>query len=117
MGLPRELIDEIMRYNDLQTLKECSLTSRPFYSAARPLIHRRMTLGINSALRGSSPELSFSSEDYEQHADLFHARYLSAAEEHGLLRYGYVREVHLDLTRLSHPVEVLKLQHSRLSIC
>jgi len=59
MGLPRELIDEIMRYNDFQALKECSLTSRTFYSAARPLIHARMTLGIGSAIRGSklSPEI------------------------------------------------------------
>jgi len=44
MGLPRELIDEIMRYSDLRTLKSCSLTSRAFYSAARPLIHRRLVL-------------------------------------------------------------------------
>lgn len=115
MGLPWELIDEIMRYNDLQTLKKCSLTSRPFYSAARPLIHRRMTLGGESAVRGWSPEIPFSSasEAYEQQADVFHARYLSAAEKRGLLRYGYVREVHLDLTLLSHPANVLQLQQLR----
>ena len=40
-------------------------------------------------------------------------RYLSAAEERGLLRYGYIREVHLDLARLSHPVTVLQLQQLR----
>jgi len=115
MGLPRELIDEIMRYNDFQTLKECSLTSRAFYSAARPLIHSRMTLGIRSARRGSevSPEIPFSTGAFWQQADMFHARYLSAAEERGLLRYGYIREVTLQLSQLAHPENVLRLQQLR----
>ena len=51
MGLPRELINMIMRYtSDLQTLKSCSLASRAFYSAARPLIHSKMVLGWYQSL-------------------------------------------------------------------
>jgi len=115
MSLPRELIDEIMRYNDLQTLKDCSLVSRTFYSAARPLIHSRMTLGVGSARRGSEvyPEIPFSSEAFRQQAEVFHTRYLSAAEERGLLRYGYIREVHLNLRWLSNPERVFQLQQLR----
>jgi len=98
MGLPRELIDEIMRYNDHQTLKSCLLTSRAFYSAARPFIHRWMALGIGSAVRGFAREcMPLKNVDPLNNADVFFTRYLSAAEERGLLRYGYVREVYLDL--------------------
>ena len=113
MGLPRELVDKIMHYNDHQTLKACSLTSRTFYSASRPLIHRRMVLGLCSAIRGSCLDIPFSVEAYTEQADMFHARYLSAAEERGLLRYGYVREVDLDLSQLAHPENVLQLQQLR----
>jgi len=115
MGLPRELIDEIMRHNDLQTLKECSLTSRTFYSAARPKIHARMRLGVGSAMRGCklSPGTQFNLKTYDEQADVFHARYLSAAEERGLLRYGYIREVSLNFLRLVHPEKVLQLQQLR----
>ena len=115
MGLPRELIGEIMHHNDLQTLKECSLTSRTFYSAARPLIHARMMLGISSAMR--CPELSqgapFDGNTYDEQADVLLARYLSATEERGLLRYGYIREVSLELFDLVHPEKVLRLQQLR----
>jgi len=109
MDLPRELIDGIMRYNDLQTLKSCSLTSRAFYSAARPLIHRRMVLGARSAVRGS--HLEKVPLDFDK-AEVPHARYLSAAEDRGLLRYGYVREVDLDLG-IGNPENVLRLQQLR----
>jgi len=109
MGLPRELIDEIMRYNDLQTLKGCSLTSGAFYSAARPLIHRRIALGARSALRGSHTDDDIHSDDHLNQADVFHAHYLSEAEERGLLRPGYVREVHLDLG-IGNPEKVLQLR-------
>jgi len=108
MGLPREIIDEIMRYNDLRTLKACSLTSRAFYSAARPFIHKRMALGMWSAVRGSSRR-RLPHKVYSEQAEVFHARYLSAAEERGLLRYGYVREVRLDLG-VSNPENVLQLR-------
>ena len=111
MGLPREIIDEIMRYNNLQTLKACSLTSRSFYSAARPMIHKRLVLGMGSAIRGSSRK-RLSSKVYLDQAEVFHARYLSAAEERGLLRYGYVQEVCLDLN-ISNPENVLQLQQLR----
>jgi len=113
MNLPRELVDKIMRYNNLQALKACSLTSRAFYSAARPLVHGRMVLGLWSAIRGSSPDIPFSLEAYDQQPDIFHARYLSAAEGRGLLRYGYVREVDLDLFKIAHPETVLQLQQLR----
>jgi len=115
MGLPRELIDEIMRHSDLRTLKECSLTSRTFYSAARPLIHARIVLGITSAKRSSklSQETPFDLETYDEQADVFHARYLSAIEERGLLRYGYIREVSLELFNLARPEKVLQLQQLR----
>ena len=112
MGLPRELIGEILRYNrDLPTLKSCSLTSRAFYSAARPLIHRRMVLGVTSAVRGSRPQ-RISSEDTINRAHVFHARYLSTVEERGLLRYGYIRELDLDLG-IGNPESVLQLQQIR----
>jgi len=114
MGLPRELIDEIMRYNDHQTLKSCSLTSRAFYSAARPFIHKRMVLGIGSAVRGSYPEifpLDLETGTLDQ-AEVFHARYLSEAEERGLLRHGYVRELRLDLG-LGNPENILQLHQLR----
>ena len=111
MNLPRELIDEIMRYSDLQTLKKCSLTSRTFYSAARPFIHKRMALGVASAFRGSLPEGPPRDRNYDQ-ADVFHARYLSAVGERGLLRYGYIREVHLDLS-IGKAEKVLQLQQLR----
>jgi len=111
MGLPRELIDGIMRFNDLQTLKSCSLTSKALYSATRPLIHRRMVLGVGSLLRGCSYEI-LSLETVRDQADVFHARYLSEAEERGLLRYGYVREVDLDL-RAGNPENTLQLPQLR----
>ena len=44
---------------------------------------------------------------------MFLARYLSATEERGLLRYGYVREVSLELLGLTHPEKVLRLQQLR----
>ena len=115
MGLPRELIDEIMGHNDLQTLKDCSLTSRTFYSAARPFIHARMTLGIGSAMRGFelSQGTPFNFETYDEQADAFRARYLSATEKRGLLLYGYIREVTLDLSGLAHSEKVLQLQQLR----
>jgi hypothetical protein len=115
MGLPRELIDEILCYNvnDLRTLKRCSLTSRTFYSAARPLIHSRMVLGVRSVVRGSPPGTPFSDDTHIYQAEAFHARYLSMAEERGLLRYGYVREVYLDLTQLTRPENVLQLRQLR----
>jgi len=113
MGLPREIIDEIMRYNsnDSQTLANCSLTSKAFYSAVRPLIHKRIVLGATSVIRGSPPE-DLPSEVYLEQADAFHAHYLSIAEELGFLRYGYVREVHLDLS-FGTPEKVLQLQELR----
>jgi len=114
MGLPREVIDKIMRYNDLRTLKRCSLMSRAFYSAARPLIHRRLALGVGLLIRGwANRDVQFSMEDYTQRADMFYARYLSAMEGRGFLRYGYIREVHLDLSLLAHPENVLQLQQLR----
>ena len=79
MGLPRELITEIMRYNDIETLKRCSLTSRAFYSAARPLVHRRMVLGVGSAIHGLALE-KLPLDTSLDRADVFHARYLSEAE-------------------------------------
>jgi len=111
MGLPRELINEIMRYNDRQTLESCSLTSRAFYSAARPFVHSRMALGIRSLVHGSHSVMAprYGPGNWDQ-ADVFHACHLSAAEERGLLRYGYVREVHLDLG-VGNPEKVLQLQH------
>ena len=116
MGLPRELIDEIMRHNDPKTLKECSLTSRTFYSAARPLIHARMRLGMRSAMLSSKlpSETPFDWDAYHEQPDVFHARYLSATEERGLLRYGYIREVTLELSRLAHPENVFRLQRLRV---
>ena len=116
MGLPRELIDDIMRYNGPQTLNSCSLTSRAFYSAARPLIHRRMVLGIDigvldSLVRGSPPGI-LSTEAYFDQADAFHASYLSMAEERGLLRYYYAREVFLDLS-VGNPENNLQLRQFR----
>ena len=113
MGLPRELIDEIMRYHDLQTLKWCSLTSRAFYSAARPFVHRRMALGIRSVVRGSDREiLPFNRDAPLAQAEVYLARYLSLVEERGLLRYGYVREVYLHLG-IGNPENVLQLQQVR----
>jgi len=108
MGLPRELVEEIMRYNDLQTLKSCSLTSKAFYSAARPLIHRRLVLGLGSAFPG--PHV-FRDPTLDQ-ADVHHAHYLSATERHGFLRYGYVRELDLDLC-FGEPEDILQLKQLR----
>jgi hypothetical protein len=115
MCLPRELVNEIMRHNgnDLETLKRCSLTSRTFYSAARPLIHSRMALGVRSARLGWPRGLQSTLDTYTDQADVFNARYLSMAEERGLLRYGYVREVDIDLTTLARPENVLQLQQLR----
>jgi len=108
MGLPRELIEEIMRYNGLQTLKSCSSTSKAFYSAARPLIHRRLVLAFDSAFPGPhvprDPTLG--------QTDVPHAHYLSAAEKQGLLRCGYVRELGLDLS-FGDPDDVFQLKQLR----
>jgi len=113
MSLPRELIDEIMRYNDHQTLESCSLTSRAFYSAARPFIHRRMVLGTRSIIRGTHPEiLPFNRDAPFANAEMGFARYLSEAEERGLLRHGYVQEVRLNLI-LGNPENVLQLPQLR----
>lgn len=59
--------------NALQTFKEYSLTSKPFYSAAQPLIHRRMTLRRKSAIHSSSLGIPFSIDAYKQQADVFRA--------------------------------------------
>lgn len=113
MGLPRELIDEIMRYNDPQTLERCSLTSRALYSAARPFIHKRMALGITSVIRGTHPEnLPLNRDAPLDRAEVHLARYLSEAEERGLLRHGYVREVCLYLS-IGNPENVLQLRQLR----
>jgi len=112
MGLPRELIDKILGYiGNFETLKNCSLACRAFYSASRPLIHRRMKLGVVSVLRSSRSE-KLPIDDIFDRADVFHARYLSAVEERGLLRYGYVREVDLDLG-IGNPDNVLQLRQLR----
>ena len=108
MGLPRELIEEIMRYNGLQTLKSCSLTSKAFYSAVRPLIHRRLVLGIGSAFLGPHVPRDPTLEQ----ANVPHAYYLSATENHGLLRYGYVRELYLNLC-FGNPEDILQLKQLR----
>ena len=108
MGLPRELIDEIMRYNDLHTLESCSLTSRAFYSAARPLIHRRLVLGTRSA----HPGLHVLRDPTLDQADVRYAHYLSATEKRGLLRYGYVQELDLDLS-FGQPEDILQLKQLR----
>jgi len=60
-----------------------------------------------------SQEFPFAWEVYLQKADAFHARYLSMAEERGLLRYGYTREVILDLFKLARPENVLRLRQLR----
>jgi len=114
MGLPRELINEIMRYNDPQTLKRCSLASRAFYSAARPFIHKRVALGRGSIVRGSYPEIPPLDPDTStlDEAGVLHTRYLLAAEERGLLRHGYVREVYLDFG-IGIPENVLQLRQLR----
>ena len=112
MNLPRELSDKILRYNgDLRTLKSCSLTSRAFYSAARPLIHRRMELGVASVARGSRSE-NLPRDVLFAQAEVFHARYLSMVGERGLLRHGYVRELHLELS-IGNPENVLQLRQVR----
>ena len=74
-----------------------------------------MSLGIGSAMRGSelSPGTPFDLETHREQADAFYARYLSATEERGLLRYGYIREVSLKLFELAHPEKVLQLQQLR----
>jgi len=108
MGLPRELIDEIMRYNDLQTLENCSLTSKAFYSAARPLIHRRLVLGMRSA----HPRLHVLCDSILDQTDVRYAPYLSATETIGLLRYGYVQELDLDLS-FGQPEDILQLKQLR----
>jgi len=102
MGPPRELIDEIMRYIDLQTLESCSLTSKAFYSAARPLIHRQLVLGTGSYFHVPCDPIL-------DQANVPHAFYLSATEKLGLLRYGYVQELYLDLT-YGEPEEILQLK-------
>ena len=52
-------------------------------------------------------------EVYLQQTDVFHARYLLAVEERGLLRYGYIRELSLDLSDLAHPEKALQLRQLR----
>ena len=105
MGLPQELIDEIMRYNNPRMLKSCLLTSRAFYSAARPLIHRRLVLDMDSVDPGSHVPRDPTIDQ----ANVRHVYYLSAAEKRGLLRYGYIRELVLDFCT-GKPEDVLQLK-------
>ena len=73
-----------------------------------------MVPGTAPAIRGAGPERErlFDYNVYLEQAHVFHARYLSAAEERGLLRYGYVREVDLDLC-IGNPEIVLQFQQLR----
>ena len=95
MGLPREIIEEILGFlqKDVRTLKACSLTCRALFSAVRGLIHRRVRLATwkpyklvdrvaARVLRGRRVH-----EAYMGH--------LSMAEKRGLL--GYAREVYIDI--------------------
>ena len=67
-----------------------------------------MALGVGSLLHGCSYQM-LSFETVRNQADVFHARYLSAVEERGLLHYGYVREVDIDL-RAGNPEKILQLR-------
>ena len=101
MGLPRDIIEEIVQHHreDLGTLLACSLTCRALFSAVRRLIHERVRFWLwrsypprtlmdritVKVLPGRRPR------DWPK----VYLRYLSMAEEHGLL--GHARDVCIDI--------------------
>ena len=88
MGLPQELVDQVMDvlYDDLQTLRACSLTCRAMFASTRRLIHQTLHLTRREyhegyILLGSEPE------------NIAGLNFVSYVAECDLLRY--TRRIHI----------------------
>ena len=96
MGLPQELVDHVMDvlYDDLQTLRACSLTCRAMFASTRRLIHQTLHLTrrkYDEVLTVNGTEESILLEwDFKNIAGL---NFMSHMAECDLLRY--IRRVHI----------------------
>lgn len=84
MGLPRELVDMVLRYlsADWDTLVSCSLTCRALFCYARPIIHERLYV--------ASPRIFSSFTKLTRWCWIYNRRYfhvLSLADSANLIRY------------------------------
>ena len=90
MGLPQEVIDYIldMLYDDLRTLKACSLTCKAMFASTRHLIYQTLCLSH----RNNQKVLTKEEKEELRHKKLDHRdlelRFLSYMGEHGLLQYA-----------------------------
>jgi len=97
MGLPRDIIEHIFHFlhEDMGTLKACSLTCRALFSAARRLIHRKVTFMRWKIYRRPTLVERIATKVLRgQRVREVHTKYLpmlSMAEKRGLL--GYVQEL------------------------
>jgi hypothetical protein len=93
VGLPQELIDYIveMLYDDIRTLKACSLTCRSMFASARHLIHQTLYLTPqnNQSVLTEEEIPRYQGQDRLN----FELRFLAYMGEWGFLRY--VRRVHI----------------------
>ena len=101
MGLPRDLIEEIIEYHhgDLGTLMACALTCRALFSAVRRLIHRKVKFSMwrsfpPEKLVDRIAERAFPGRRPKDWCE-GHLRYLSMAGKRGLL--DYAREVQIEI--------------------
>ena len=87
MGLPQELVDHIMEmlYNDIRTLKACSLTCKTMFASTRHLIHQTLYLTPRNNQSVLTPE---EKSRYEGRDRLeVELRFLSYVGELEFLRY------------------------------
>jgi len=97
MGLPRDIIEEILRllHKDLRTLKACSLTCRAMFSVVRRLIHRRVRLVAQKSYCSSKFVDRIAERVLRgRRVHEAHMRHLSIAGKSGLLNYA--RELIID---------------------
>ena len=102
-NLPQELVDEILGYllDDLPTLEACSLTSKCFFGATRPLIHRRLVC-LGSRPEHPKPKISLFSRprlgvfgrliEADRSGVLHYTKHLTIKLEDGSLNPRVMRE-------------------------
>lgn len=107
MSLPQELVDHVIGvlYDDLLSLKACSLTCKSMFASARRLIHRTLCLTLRNNMRILPQE-----EKKHPLAGYDGLCFISYVGEHGLLRYTrqvrirdpYIFTPHTLLPHLAH---------------
>ena len=92
MGLPQELVDNIMDmlHDDIRALKACSLTCKVMFASTRRLIHQTLHLTLDNTLRILTPK---EKRHYEKGNRDVELRFLSFMGVRGFLQY--TQRVHI----------------------